>query len=222
MLLSPGISSILCMFILLLVLPTSSHEDGSNTAYCIYHLGINSLLNDSFNQRFDVFKDPKMDSCLAALCKDSTQCGSYDKLIADKDSNTLLVDIYLERGCTKIDELQSFIKEIRAARDDVIEAEIYKDKLIHIRDLPYVGYIGLPRIQNRNELISEAANCTKDIMGICPYRMQDIDGDGVVVAVLDSEFYRDASIKRELPEKTKVISSSPTLQGRYMVQHVLN
>ena len=66
---------------------------------------------------------------LRLYAKESKQYGSYDKLIKDKDSNTLLVDIYLERGCTKIDELQSFIKEIRAARDDVIEAEIYKDKL---------------------------------------------------------------------------------------------
>ncbi|MBN1236256.1 MAG: S8 family serine peptidase [Methanotrichaceae archaeon] len=196
---------IVFIFAFLSILSVNTMVSGSNAAYSFNDLNGNYV--DTISKPH---KDPKLDYYLTSICRKENPSPSEDISLINDGTNTLLIDIYLKEGCTKIEDLYPLIEDIRASREGVIEAKIYKNRLISIRDLPYVSYISLPRRHYRDgiEVISEAANCTSDLMGICTYRNQGFDGDGIVVAVLDSEFYRDFSINRELPEKLVITSGS--------------
>lgn len=197
---------IVCTFVFLAIPSANSQDSGPNTSGSIN----NNLECIFFNPRSETCKDLKLDSYLVSLCSNENPNLSENIPLINDGIKTLLIDIYLKDGSIRIDELNHLTKNTRASRVGIIEAEIYKNQLLPIRNLPYVSYISLPRLHHRdgNEVISEAANCTRDLMRACAYRNQSFEGDGLVVAVLDSEFYRDLSINRELPEKLEIISSS--------------
>ncbi len=159
-------------------------------------------------------KDGKMCSYLLAICGGDSQRNSPS--MQDAIPQTLLVDVYLKRGYADEGRLQPFIKELRTIREGVIEAEIYKDDLTSVRNLPFVSYIDLPRSpqSTRYSTVSEAANCTDDLIGICSLRGQNLSGSGVVIAILDSEFYRDNLIAKELPRHMTLISNSSYISSQ--------
>lgn len=52
-----------------------------------------------------------------------------------------------------------------------------------------------------NEKISEPVNCTDDALGICKARELNLTGEGVSIALIDSQFYIDRLAEREMPKK---------------------
>jgi len=127
----------------------------------------------------------------------------------------LVVDIYLkENHISKAGQLEPYATEITYNENGIIEAKVRADRLSHIVQTPFVSYVDFPLLQNREKeidlggTVSEAVNCTTDLMGIRPFRDENFTGKGVTVALLDGQFYYDGETVKELPEDFVLISNS--------------
>lgn len=58
-----------------------------------------------------------------------------------------------------------------------------------------------PARSRSNVIKSEPINCTLDSLGICKAHEMNLSGQGVSIALIDSEFYMDRLAEREMPRK---------------------
>jgi len=153
-------------------------------------------------QDLESSRDPKICSFLAERFGPEEQRPPIQGIAGGRD-NIVLLDIYIsEFNDTNFNDLKPHLKSLRYARDNIVEADVSLLSVPAIKDLSYVSYISLPRLQYRdcegNGLVQSEA-VMKDLMKTCTLHGEGITGKGVSVAVTDSNFFFDDITKVELP-----------------------
>ncbi len=143
------------------------------------------------------YQDPKLSSSLQEIAAGPTGDGSVPIRGINDSNQTVLVDIYLNMSLLNESLLLPHLKEIKVRHRNIIEADAYVNNISAIRDISFVSYIDIPpRLESYS------------IIPTCPLLNQlDINcpsegGDGIVMVVLDNEFYTNEITNLSLPKKT--------------------
>ena len=176
---------------------------------------------NNFSESVDVYSDPVsaleglpepvQDPKLCSLCTEIAYPEpGFVPIRGVKGSGknqTILLDIYLNLSQDRdIEELSPYIKELKGIREGMIEAEVYADDLLEIRNISFVAYMDIPiSIQptspiNQSDLIA--------VMGLEKLiHQENITGDGVFVTVMDYNFYMNNLTRSYLTKNTTLISN---------------
>jgi subtilisin family serine protease len=142
-------------------------------------------------------QDPKLSSQVSNIIDDVESGASHIRgIVSGNESNqTVKVDIFVNLSLLNETALMPYLKEIRVRHRNLIEADAYVNSIPDIRGLSFVNYIDIPvELKSYGSLIDPAYLLSMlDIPG------PPNGGDGIIVAVLDKEFYADDIINTSLP-----------------------